>query len=167
MGISIISGGGGWSSGLAGGTDFGGSGSFGYTNFGGFTVSEIGTLTTIGGVFTGALNDRATINASKIYNYGSRSISAAELTVQNSARMTKIASNAKMAGNVFGGLGIAVTVVQYQQGQITGVEASVDAFFGFVGFLGPVGATISATYFVGKLAYETISGDTLFTKPKK
>lgn len=76
------------------------------------------------------------------------------------------ASKFKIAGNVVGGLSLGVTFLQYDQGQISGLEATVDTIFGVVGFLGPIGAGISATYFVGKIGYEYFSGNTVFDKPR-
>ena len=66
-----------------------------------------------------------------------------------------------------GVLGLGVTAVQLANNQITKTEAAVDAAFGVIGFMGPIGATISATYFVGKLGYEYFSGETLFEKPEQ
>lgn len=79
--------------------------------------------------------------------------------------LTKTASGLKIAGRVFGGLGLGVTAYQYGTGQISGTEASVDAFFGAVGFTG-WGAPVSLLYFGGKFAYEYYSGETLFEKPQ-
>ena len=78
----------------------------------------------------------------------------------------KIANGYKIAGNTLGGLGLGITYIQYKNGQISATEASVDAFFGVVGFFGPIGAGISAAYFVGKLGYEYFSGNDLFEKPQ-
>jgi RHS repeat-associated protein len=82
----------------------------------------------------------------------------------NSALRT--AGRVSKVGNAVGLLGLGVTAAQYYGGHITGLEASVDAAFGIIGFFGPVGAIISATYFVGKLGYEYFSGDDLFDKPE-
>lgn len=49
--------------------------------------------------------------------------------------------------------------------QISGLEAGVDAVFGVISFIGPVGATIGGIYFIGKLGYEYFSERTLFEKP--
>ncbi|WP_209333000.1 hypothetical protein, partial [Lunatimonas salinarum] len=76
------------------------------------------------------------------------------------------ASKFKVAGNIVGGLSLSVTYLQFDQGQISGLEASVDAVFGVVGFLGPIGAGVSATYFIGKFGYEYFSGNTVFNKPR-
>lgn len=78
----------------------------------------------------------------------------------------KAASKYQAAGNIVGRLGIAVTEMHYYNNQITGTEAAFDAAFGIIGFMGSVGAGISMTYFMGKYAYEGISGNTLFTKPE-
>lgn len=78
----------------------------------------------------------------------------------------KAASGYKIAGNIIGGLGLLVTAVQLRENKITVTEAAVDALFGVVGFLGPVGAGISAIYFIGKNAYEQFSGETVFEKPR-
>lgn len=75
------------------------------------------------------------------------------------------ASKFRVAGNIVGGLGIGVTLLQLGTNQITGFEASVDAAFGVISFMGPIGAGIGATYFVGKIGYEYFSGNTLFEKP--
>nr|WP_315421008.1 DUF6443 domain-containing protein [uncultured Pedobacter sp.] len=72
----------------------------------------------------------------------------------------------RVAGNIVGGLGIAVTGLQYLNGDITGTEAAFDTAFGVIGFLGPIGAGVSATYFLGKMGYEYFSGKTVFDKPK-
>jgi RHS repeat-associated protein len=76
------------------------------------------------------------------------------------------ASSYRVAGNIVGVLGLGVTAVQWRTNQITDFEASVDAAFGIIGFIGPIGAGISATYFIGKLSYEYFSGETLFDKPE-
>jgi len=82
----------------------------------------------------------------------------------NSALRT--AGKVSKVGNAVGILGLGVTAAQYYNGHISGLEASVDAAFGIIGFFGPVGAIISATYFVGKLGYEYFSGNDLFDKPE-
>ena len=76
------------------------------------------------------------------------------------------ASKFKVAGNIVGGLALGVTAIQYTNGQISGLEASFDGAFGVIGFMGPIGAGVSATYFIGKFGYEYFSGDTLFEKPQ-
>ncbi|MBN8786843.1 MAG: hypothetical protein J0I84_07125 [Terrimonas sp.] len=78
----------------------------------------------------------------------------------------KAASGYKVAGNVFGGLSLLVTGAQLYNNQITVTEATIDAAFGIIGFLGPIGAGISAIYFIGKFGYEYFSGNTLFEKPR-
>jgi RHS repeat-associated protein len=78
----------------------------------------------------------------------------------------KAASGYKVAGNVVGGLGLLVTGAQLYNNQITATEASIDAAFGVIGFFGPIGAGISATYFIGKFGYEYFSGNTVFEKPR-
>lgn len=59
-----------------------------------------------------------------------------------------------------------VTAAQLYNNQITRTEATVDAAFGIIGFMGPIGAGVSATYFLGKLGYEYFSGNTVFEKPQ-
>lgn len=71
----------------------------------------------------------------------------------------------RVAGNLAGAAGLGITYYQYKTGQISGTEASVDATFGAIGFLGPWGAAISIGYFGGKYLYEHYSGNTLFDKP--
>lgn len=78
----------------------------------------------------------------------------------------KAANGYKVAGNVVGGLGLLVTGAQLYNNQITETEASIDAAFGVIGFMGPIGAGVSATYFIGKIGYEYFSGNTLFEKPR-
>ena len=48
------------------------------------------------------------------------------------------------AGNVAGVIGLGITYYQYKSHQITGMEASVDAAFGVIGLVGPVGAGVPA-----------------------
>src|SRR5690554_3509300 len=79
----------------------------------------------------------------------------------------KVAGKYQAAGKVVGGLGLGMTGYQYFDGQITGTEAVVDAVFGVIGFMGPIGAGVSMTYFIGKYAYESLSGNTLFEKPSE
>jgi RHS repeat-associated protein len=76
----------------------------------------------------------------------------------------KAASPYALAGKVVGAAGMGVTAIQYLDGQITGVEASVDLAMGAIGFT-PWGAPISIAYFAGKFLYEYSTGDTLFDKP--
>ncbi|NQX41281.1 RHS repeat-associated core domain-containing protein [Pedobacter steynii] len=71
----------------------------------------------------------------------------------------------KTLGTAAGIVGVGITGYQYFNGQITGTEAAVDLAFGAIGFMGPIGATISIMYFGGKFAYESISGKPLFDKP--
>ena len=71
----------------------------------------------------------------------------------------------RVAGNIAGVAGLAITYDQYRRGKISGTEASVDAAFGAIGFLGPWGAAISIGYFGGKYLYENYTGKTLFDKP--
>ncbi|WEK18947.1 MAG: DUF6443 domain-containing protein [Candidatus Pedobacter colombiensis] len=71
----------------------------------------------------------------------------------------------RAAGSLAGAAGLGITYYQYKTGQISGTEASVDATFGAIGFLGPWGAAISIGYFGGKYLYEHYSGNTLFDKP--
>jgi hypothetical protein len=76
------------------------------------------------------------------------------------------ASAYKVAGNVVGGLGLLVSGAQLYNNQIAVTEFGWDAVFGIIGLFGPIGAGISATYFVGKLGYEYFSGKTVFDKPR-
>jgi hypothetical protein len=78
----------------------------------------------------------------------------------------KAASGYKVAGSIVGGLGLGITYLQYRNNQITSTEASFDAAFGVIGFLGPIGAGISGTYFIGKVGYEYFSDNTVFEKPR-
>ena len=77
----------------------------------------------------------------------------------------KAANGYKVAGSALGVLSLGVTYMQYREGQIYGTEASIDAAFGVIGFFGPIGAGVSATYFIGKFGYEYFSGNTIFEKP--
>lgn len=82
-----------------------------------------------------------------------------------SSTLKTLSTSLKGAGNALGGIGLLITYTQYTSGEISEWETSTDAFFGVVGFFGPVGATISILYFGGKALYEYLSGETLFTKP--
>ena len=95
------------------------------------------------------------------------------ITFKIAGNPTVLTTTWKSIGNVFkgagylgNGVGFTVTGYQYYTGQISSTEAFVDSMFGVVGFMGPVGLGISATYFVGKLGYEYFSGETLFVKPQ-
>ena len=77
----------------------------------------------------------------------------------------KAAKGYRVAGNVVGGLGLVVTAVQWQTGQISTTEASIDAAFGVIGFVGPWGAAISGGYFLFKTGYEYYTDKPLFAKP--
>ena len=77
----------------------------------------------------------------------------------------KAAGSFKIAGRVAGGFGVGVTFYQYGTGQISGMEASVDAIFGGVAFIPGGGTAVSLVYFGGKALYEYSTGDTLFEKP--
>ena len=87
------------------------------------------------------------------------------ITVSTS-KITTAASGLKIAGGALAGFGAAVSAYQYNTGQISGKEFTVDLVMTGVAFLGPVGAGVSFTYFAGKATYEYFSGDTLFDKPK-
>ncbi|MDN3672410.1 RHS repeat-associated core domain-containing protein [Flavobacterium branchiarum] len=117
-------------------------------------------------IYTEALASLSNSNAKLVMKYGSGEFSAAQLTIQNSTRMTKIAGAAGLSGKVLGGLSLGITAYQYGSGQISGREASIDGVMGVVGFLGPIGAATSLTYFTGKAIYEYSSGETVFEKPK-
>lgn len=71
----------------------------------------------------------------------------------------------KGASYVAGGAGLLITGYQFANGQISGLEAGVDASFGVVGFFGWRGAAISIVYFGGKALYEYSTGETVFEKP--
>lgn len=74
--------------------------------------------------------------------------------------------NLVQIGNVVGGLSLLVTGARLYNNEITATEATIDAVFGIIGFIGPIGAGISAIYFIGKFGYEYFSGNTLFEKPR-
>ncbi|KIC02126.1 hypothetical protein OA88_10375 [Flavobacterium sp. JRM] len=129
-------------------------------------IGDVGSAVTLTNIYTEALAAISKDNASLVMKYGTVEVSAAELTIRNSTRMTMIAGRAGIAGKVLGGVGLGVTGYQYATGQITSTEASIDVIMGTVGFLGPIGAVTSLTYFAGKAIYEYSSGETLFEKPK-
>lgn len=166
--VAVNIGGGGGGGGSSGGSGFGGFGSFGFGGNGGFfgfSASEVGTMATGGGLFAAALQDRATINQNYEYKYGTKTQSAEDLTKLNKARMEKIAKGAKIGGHIAGGISLGVTYYQWNTGQISNTEASIDAIMGAIGFIPGWGTAISLTYFVGKGLYEHFSGETLFEKP--
>lgn len=118
------------------------------------------------GPYLDALEEYTKSNASYVYKYGSAEISASQLTAANTARMTRISTIAGTTGKIVGGVGLGITYLQYNSGQITGKEATVDAIFGVIGFFGPWGAAISLTYNVVKFGYEEITNEPLFDKPE-
>ena len=129
-------------------------------------LSHINDATIYAGANAAGLEYVSKINANYVYKYGTATKSAAELTAENSARMMKIASRAKIAGKVVGIGGIVITGVQYYNGKISGVEASIDTIMTAVGIWGGLpGAIASLTYFGAKFLYEYSTGETLFKKP--
>jgi hypothetical protein len=54
------------------------------------------------GTYLDALDNYATNNASYVYRYGARGVSAASLTTANTARMLNIAKRAQILGNTLG-----------------------------------------------------------------
>jgi hypothetical protein len=76
------------------------------------------------------------------------------------------ATTLKVGGAALGAFGLGMTAVEYFNGNVSGFEATTDAVFGVIGFLGPVGAGVSILYFGGKMLYEYSSGETLFEKPR-
>lgn len=96
------------------------------------------------------------------YLNGFRGIAGKQMGYNNAL---KLASSAKVAGNILGGVGIGLTAVSYINGDISGLEATMDMAMGAAAFLGPVGFGVSATYFLVKTGYEYFSGETVFEKP--
>ncbi|MEM0543620.1 RHS repeat-associated core domain-containing protein [Flavobacterium sp. j3] len=70
------------------------------------------SLLAVGGLFAGALESRATWNAGIVYNYGTRAISAGDLTSQNAARMARISRIARAAGNTLGLASVALNIAE-------------------------------------------------------
>ena len=128
--------------------------------------SSISNFTTYAGAQATALKYTSEINASYIYKYGSATKSAAELTAENSARMMKIASRAKVAGTAAALIGGAISVYQYSHNQISGYELTADLIVTGIGIIFPgAGTVISIGYFGIKALYEYQTGKSLFPKP--
>src|SRR5690554_545563 len=115
--VVVSNGGGGSGSGFG----FGGNGGFdgvSGSGFGGWSDYDGGEINTnyggnaaaIGGFFTTALSDRAAYNANYIYKYGTKTVSAAELTVKNAAQMTKLSNVAGSISTKVGVAGIGLTI---------------------------------------------------------
>jgi len=89
--------------------------------------------------------------------------------------LTSISKGLKFTGNALGAVGIAYGAYQYFDGQISGLEFSVDTVIAGAAilasiFAAPAVATVFAVgaiaYFGGKAIYEYTSGETMFEKPK-
>jgi RHS repeat-associated protein len=76
-----------------------------------------------------------------------------------------ISSGLKIAGNTLGGVGVGLEYLDYRNGNMSGLEFSVDAVFAVAPMFFPVLAPVSLGYFAGKAIYEYSSGHTAFTKP--
>ncbi|WP_172664930.1 hypothetical protein [Pedobacter steynii] len=133
---------------------------------------DIGNYLAGGGYVVGAVSNWAgnVIKSRSLYGVANEitvlRTAVANIHVPTSALRTAGKSLA-LTGKLTGGLGLLITVYQYGGGQISGTEAIVDATFGAIGFMGPIGAAISITYFGEKYLRETYSNDTLFEKPVK
>lgn len=146
---------------------------------GGYDWGYAGNVLTAGGIVYAALenavankywwmNAKGNYNSTKILEKGvnGKYVRGVQGLRNGYNSALKAASGYKVAGNVFGGLSLLVTGAQLYNNQITVTEATIDAAFGIIGFLGPIGAGISAIYFIGKFGYEYFSGNTLFEKPR-
>jgi RHS repeat-associated protein len=89
-------------------------------------------------------------------------------------RLASLSKGLKVGGNLLGGFGIIVSTYQYNNGQISGLEFTVDALISGAAiatsiFAAPAVATVFAVgalaYFGGKAIYEYSSGKTLYEKP--
>ena len=147
---------------------------------GNFNWNRTGNALGAGGIAYGALENavankywwmdfKGNYNSTKILSKGANGkfIQGVQGYRNGYSSALNAASKFKVAGNIVGGLGLGVTYLQYRTNQITGLEASVDAVFSIISFMGPIGAGIGASYFIGKLGYEYFSGNTVFDKPQK
>ena len=96
---------------------------------------------------------------------GARNSKLGDLIRGNGLKSTGVSSALKVGGRALGGVALLNTFAQFNSGKISGTEATVDAIFGAVGFIGPIGAGISLTYSLAKTGYELYTGETLFNKP--
>ncbi len=164
---------------LFGAGGFGNMGSFGEPLRSGFDWGFAGNVLGVGGVTYSGLENtfankywwkdsKGNYNSTKILEKGANGKFVRGVQGYRNGYKSALntAGKFKVAGNIVGGLSLGVTYLQYDQGQISGLEATVDASFGVIGFFGPIGAGVSATYFVGKLGYEYFSGKKVFDKPR-
>lgn len=70
-------------------------------------AGDIGSITNF---MAGAISDRAAYNATIVYKYGTKTVSAAELTAKNAAQMSKLSAISGSAGLKIGIGGILLTV---------------------------------------------------------
>ena len=138
-------------------------GSFAPSAFLGFTYAEMGQGATLSSIVAAGVEGRALDNIKQI----AKNQDVSEWAKANKPSMEKLAGRAKIAGRVIGGFGIGITYYQWDKGQISGTEATVDAVMGVIGFIPGWGTAISLTYFAGKTLYEQFSGNTLFEKPNQ
>jgi hypothetical protein len=78
-------------------------------------LTYAGNAATIGGFFTTVLSDRATYNATVVYKYGTKTVSAAQLTAKNAAEMTKLSKAAGSISTKIGVAGIGLTIYEDYQ----------------------------------------------------
>jgi len=77
---------------------------------------------------------------------------------KNEASLSNTVKGAKIIGRGLTFFSLGHTYYQYSQGQISGLEATLDASMTLIALFGPVGFIISTSYFVLKTAYD-ISGN--------
>ncbi|UZT97250.1 hypothetical protein ODZ84_18975 [Chryseobacterium fluminis] len=71
----------------------------------------------------------------------------------------KFSKALKWGGRIVGGIGIANSIYQGMEGNISSTRAAVDTAMGVVGFFGPWGAAASLIYFGGMAIDETNFND--------
>jgi hypothetical protein len=120
-----------------------------------------------------ALDHYAQSNSSKVYNYGTRAVSAIALGEANTARMLNISKNAQVIGNtlgiVTGAYTLTKTIEKHVNTGVVDVKGYLDGSIGIIGGVAgtivtfglvsnPVGwgvlATAAAIYGIGSFVYD-------------
>jgi RHS repeat-associated protein len=121
------------------------------------SADKVGLAGIYGGTYLDMLDDYAQSNAGNIMKYGTAEFTAAELTLQNTSRMTQISKVASVSGRVLGGAGVLLSgfsmYSKYANNQTITTSEIVGATLG-LSFLagGIIAAGTAAAPFIGAAA---------------
>ena len=111
----------------------------------------------IAGNFLSALDSYSSSNATKKYNYGTRTISAAALTEANAARMIGISRMAQGVGGALAiGTGVYTLSSEYYSARATGSYDKQAVLDGSVGIVGGVSGSIVLAAEIGVLVLSPV-----------